>query len=334
MIFNVLKRGVSPPPKAQNAVYLCIDHWNDFSFVTMFFVHAFDENGTQHELGNIKIGFVGQTEDVSTHSTFPPQFETLTDAYFSLGTDVDFYETLGADCSEAFRNAFLTSLRDIVFDKSNLERASGEGVLKTSLLRDVSMASISGQFKRVLEGGVPVTDFKFLFMRPQEEKFAGLEASFEVVASSKPTTNIHAVIGRNGVGKTTLLNEMIGAITEPEGAPGQFVQPSFLGNRPIASDFFSGLLSISFSAFDPFQPPPEQSDPEKGPRYSYVGLKDIQDDTGTLLKSLSDLQRECIAGLSNCMQNVGKRQRWLNAIQTLESDDNFSEMGLMGLAVF
>lgn len=29
---------------------------------------------------------------------------------------------------------------------------------------------------------------------------------------SKPSTNLHAIIGRNGVGKTTLINSMIASI--------------------------------------------------------------------------------------------------------------------------
>lgn len=45
-------------------------------------------------------------------------------------------------------------------------------------------------------------------------------------------------------------------------------------NSPkIDHDYFSSLISVSFSAFDPFPPPLEQSDPTKGTCYFYVGLK-------------------------------------------------------------
>ncbi|MBL4696441.1 MAG: AAA family ATPase [Rhizobiaceae bacterium] len=298
----------------------------------MFYVHAYDEQGKLHELGNIKIGFVGQTEAVSTHSILPVQFVGLADGYFTLGMDVDYYQKLGSDCSQEFAGKYLSALRDIVFNPQHLEQASGENVFKTSLLRDVSMSLINGQFKRVLHGGVPVTDFRFSYFRPQEEKFAGVEMLFNVAASSKPSTNIHAIIGRNGVGKTTLLNGMINAITLPEKSAGKFYTQNMLQMEEIRSDYFSSLVSISFSAFDPFSPPPEQTDPELGPCYYYVGLKDCSDDNGAQLKSLHDLHQEFVTGLLACLRNSGKRQRWLDAIRTLESDENFSEMKLTELA--
>ncbi|MBW3241889.1 AAA family ATPase [Epibacterium sp. DP7N7-1] len=331
MIFYILERGASTPSTGKSAIYLTIDFWNDYSFVTQFYVDAFDEHGQYHELGHIKIGFVGQTASVPTHSQLPKQFSELSEAYFSLGQSVEFYQILGHDCTKEFRDQFLRSLNDIVFDSVNFERGSGNSVFKTSLLRDVSLAAITGQFKRVMDGGVPITNFHFLFERDQEEKFAGLRIPFTVTADSKPTTNIHALIGRNGVGKTTLLNDMINAIVSPENPTSRFLQQEFGIYDKISPGFFSSLVSISFSAFDPFSPPPDQSDPEKGPRYFYVGLKDIQDDSGTLLKSLTTLHEECIAGLQKCLDSPGPRRRWLNAITTLESDENFAEMNLTEL---
>ena len=55
MFFNLLKRGVNPPSSGQNEIYLSIDFWNDYDFVTMFYVRAFDGNGNLHDLGNVTI---------------------------------------------------------------------------------------------------------------------------------------------------------------------------------------------------------------------------------------------------------------------------------------
>ncbi len=335
LLFNIINRAAIVPSSGKNQVYLKIDRWNDYSFVTMFYASVFDENGKFHELGNVKIGFVGQTKEEETHSKLEPQFENLSDIYFSLGTDTGYYKKLGNEMSRDFAEQYLNALNDIVHDSRNLERASGQNVLKTSLLRDVSISTIEGQYSRVLSGGVPLTNFNFTFKHPQEENFAEIDLRFDVEASSKPSTNIHAIIGRNGAGKTTLLNRMIEAITNPNESKGNFYrQNTILGPQSIGPNYFSNLVSISFSAFDPFSPPVEQNDPEIGTCYYYIGLKDCSDESGTLLKPLSDLHEEFIKGLSECFISTGKRERWLAAISTLESDENFAEMRLSELSNF
>lgn len=155
---------------------------------------------------------------------------------------------------------------------------------------------------------------------------------FVVLADSTPSTNIHAVIGRNGVGKTTVLNQMIAAIMKPCETDARFVVEDMFSKSEIGSSYFSSLVSVSFSAFDPFTPPQERSDPELGTRYYYIGLRDVEDDTGVLLKSLPVLRRECVSSLAECFADSGKKKRWRSAISSLESDENFARMKLQALA--
>jgi hypothetical protein len=100
----------------------------------------------------------------------------------------------------------------------------------------------------------------------------------------------------------------------------------------MSSGFFSGLISVSFSAFDPFLPPKDQTDSSARIKYSYVGLKDHTDPSGERLKSIGSLHSEFVASLGICLSEPAKKQRWINAIRTLESDDNFAEMNLTDLA--
>lgn len=196
-----------------NAVYLRIDNWNDFSFVTMFDVYVYDENGEGHSLSSIKVGFVGQTTDVTTHSTLEKEFDELPAGYFSVATDVDFYRKLCINFSQEWRDSFLEKIRDVVKTPAILEIAKDEDVFQISHLRGVSINAIRDKFSRVLEGDAPPTDFHFHFSLPASEKFAGYDLEFNVNAGSLPSTNIHAIIGRNGVGKTTLLKSMVKAIS-------------------------------------------------------------------------------------------------------------------------
>ncbi|MCK5347102.1 MAG: ATP-binding protein, partial [Candidatus Heimdallarchaeota archaeon] len=321
------------PDQGIRTVYLKIDHWNDFSFVTMFYLSLHDDQGQLHDIGNIKIGFRGQDTSKSTYEMLGNDFEFLPEGYFSLGTDVDYYRQL-ADVPKNFREDLLGSLNDMVFEPSHMNVAQGENVFRTSLLRDVSLSVIKGQFTRVLGGHLPLTDFKISYRRPDEERMAGIELDFSVKAGSKPSTNIHALIGRNGVGKTTLLNGMIEAITNIGKSSGQFFDIEGWQRPPIAEDYFSSLVSVSFSAFDPFKPPSEQPDPSKGACYFYIGLKNTDGDDRHTLKGLPDLRIEFVDALKSCFSQRGRRNRWESAICALESDENFAEMQLLRLVQY
>lgn len=299
--------------------------------MTMFDVVLFDENGRRFELGATKIGFKGQTIETATYSRLERRFVSLPEGYFSVGQDLPYYELLGSEASEHIRKAFLDGLHDIVFDGNDINEFQNEDVFRVSLLRSLSPTAIEGQFRRVLQGGVALTDYDFTFIRSSTPETAGAVLEFKVSANSQPSTNIHAITGRNGVGKTTLLNEMISAVVSPTQTASSFVNRSFFGTTAVPQGYFSSLISIAFSAFDPFNPPPENSDPGLGTRYSYIGLKDIEDDSGVLLKSLSTLRRECVASLGECFSQSGKKARWASAIRTLQSDENFARMELLRL---
>lgn len=327
MEFIVIPRDGRVPDSGQNTAYLKIDHWNDYSFVTMFYLTVYDEEMNLHDLGNVKIGFKGQETQISTYETTGDRFEALTSEYFSVGLDVDYYRKISS-FTEITRSALLIGLRDIVFDDSIIDSILDERVFQTSLLRGVSLSAIRHQFKRVLEGGAPLTDFKFQYMSPEGDRNAGVELEFEVIAESIPSTNIHAIIGRNGVGKTTLLNGMTEAITKREQVPFTFIDLEAWGNQVISNDYFSSLVSVSFSAFDPFSPPPEQSNPALGTCYYYIGLRNNSTNDEPTLKTLPELHIEFLDAISMCMSQSSKKVRWFDAISMLESDENFAEMNL------
>lgn len=328
MRFQIINRNVWPPRNGVNIAYLQIDNWNDFSYQTMFNLSLHDEKGQYHELGPVKIGFKGQTTQISTYSTLQTNFFDLPDHYFSLGQDIEYYRKLST-LSEDTRKDILTGLNDIVHQPIYIDIYEDEDVLSTSLLRDISLSIIKGQYSRVLRGFPPLTDFEFKFKREKDALYDGLELEFEVIPNSQPSTNIHAIIGRNGVGKTTILNQMINAVIYRTG-DSIFLDTSYWAQQPISKDYFSSLVSVSFSAFDPFHPLTEQSDPSKGTCYYYIGLKKPQErDT---LKTIGDLHIEFSTTLSRVLSNAGKKARWINAIKTLESDENFELINLKQLA--
>ena len=102
---------------------------------------------------------------------------------------------------------------------------------------------------------------------------------------------MHALIGRNGVGKTTLLNAMVKAIAETGETDARFYSPGTFGiEQSLDDNYFRSLVSVAFSAFDPFDLPPEDG----SGRYSYIGMTDLSDgiEGAAMTKSKSDILDE------------------------------------------
>ena len=59
LTFKIIKHKAYPPQTGRLIAYLCEDNWDDYYFKTTFTRIVFDENGKQHNLGNVKIGIVG-----------------------------------------------------------------------------------------------------------------------------------------------------------------------------------------------------------------------------------------------------------------------------------
>ena len=227
----------------------------------------------------------------------------------------------------------LISLRDVVHNPECLKIAENEVAFRTSLLRSVRQTSIANQFARILRYEAPLTEYDFSYKNDASERYSDITVNFAVVPNTKPSSNIHVLIGRNGVGKTTLLNNMVKALLpDPDvvNETGYFSTVSPLGRTDLLdNDYFAGVVSISFSAFDPFTPPNDQPDPNVGMCYYYVGLKKRVSQQG--LKDKDDLCRDFRISLKICFGLIAKKERWINAVRTLESDFNFAEMDLCEL---
>jgi predicted ATPase len=337
--FRVLQVRERLSPKEKGEVLLCPGNWDDYSFKTSFNVILMDEDGNSVDLGTIKIGHKGQPTG-STLERMPKDFETLSDEFFSLGQDVKYYKTAYDSLSPETRNLLLRALRDVVLDDATLALATGEKVFKDSLTRGVSLSTVRDQFKRVLDGQPELTDFLFIYRQEAGEKSAPINLRFAVKAGSTPSTNVHVLIGRNGVGKTTLLNNMIrtlmckpNVVDEP--SRGFLVENVFLERGSLPQDYFSSVVSVSFSAFDPFVPPEDRADRSSGPAFFYIGLKktrsDKNDSATANSKSADDLVSDFVVSFESCLSQPAKRDRWVRAIRRLESDLNFADMALPSL---
>lgn len=330
MFFTVIKRGVSPPATASSA-YLVVDEWDDwFKYSTMYLLLYVDDAGSAHRIGSVKIGQFGM-EPEQRRPAIDESFDELDERFFSLGQDEEYYENLNK-LGDSTRDRILTGLRDVALNPDLFEHSLKEDVTGVSLLRSVTPATVTGQFSRLARGGARLSQYNFTYVAPDVGDSEGVSLTFSVRPGSEPPTNVHVLIGRNGVGKTHLLNLMTRALVEENASEpdvGKFVWPTGDERESI----FANLVSVTFSAFDPFEPLPNRQNRSTGVQYAYVGLKQIEktEDGKSLTKSPALLSREFGGSVRACLQGA-RLGRWRRALEMLETDPIFKDADVAGLA--
>lgn len=336
MFFSVHKKGENPQRERPH-FYLYEDRWNDwFEFITMFSAVYVDHDGNEHLLGSVKIGKKNiQSSDINpvsgkfeTIDFLPKEFDSIPSQFFSLGQSDEYYETI-KNCGGQTREFILSRLNDIAYTETLFDEIKSLKITTTSILRSVSSTTVKGQYRRIAQGGVRLTEYDFRYYSPQNQKVVPYELSFKVTPESNPPSNIHVIIGRNGVGKTYLVRNMINSLVHNDDEKyGHFEVDTWSGGT------FANIVCVAFSAFDEFPTSRRKSEIP----YLFVGLEqDYSKNTNqkeALAKSRIDkLQEQFEASLLNCFANKSKRGLWLNAMDTLESDPIFQESNIRNIDI-
>ena len=310
-------------------------HWDDwFQYETTYEASYRDSDNRSIYLGEVKIGQFGLKPESKGNylaqepprlgvrqPDLPRTFETLSSNLFSLGQSADYYERLTAIGTD-FREHYLTSLRDIAFDEQLRTSALAEPVTGVSLLRYVPRETLDEQFARLARGGDLLTEYSFVFrqgLQTTPPRRDGYEIRIDVAPRSKPPTNVHVVVGRNGVGKSTLLHEIALAATDRNNTAGGTIQRS-----DGAHMAFPNVVLVSFSAFDEFEPVSVPRDRSATVVAHYIGLKRVDGDG---LKTRAALAGELTKAAKDCLH--GERLvRLMRTARLLEADPIFSDIGL------
>lgn len=324
MIFEILDRWGVYQPKSKNMVFLTWDNWNDFNYYTSFGIFYVDNNSKKQSLGNIMIGFKGQKEKERVFN-IGHYFDYIGDDYFSLGQSEEYYENLKKLDPEV-RDEILILLNDLAKNIDLLEAVIHEPVVEYSFLRSLSKSTITGQFKRLALGGAKLTPYSFSFSQVNIDHPQDLNLSFDVEPESLPPSNVHVLIGRNGVGKTYLINNMINSLLDSKSTEVGFKFKNDDDHGDNNSSF-ANLICISFSAFDELNMRTEDISNVDGLKYSYIGLRY---NSGLNMKDPATLPDEFYESLSIC-KSRGLKKRWEGAVSTLRSDPNFREAGVVEL---
>lgn len=349
MRFVVLPVNAEPPAGARSTAYLMSDDWNDYwEFRTQYYLMWCDSEGARHDIGNVKIGQFGMSGDQSRPS-IPEWFEGLDwRFFFSLGQDPSYYEALNKLDEEGLREDILRRLGDLaIADDDRLTSAFAEQVARKSLMRDVPMLTVVQQFRRLAHGGARLSEYQFAYAPPRlhSDYSGGVELEFGVIPDATPPSNVHVLIGRNGVGKTTMLGNMARSLADSQSVAEHvgYFRGSVVGSWPFggashgASSLFANVISVAFSAFDKFQPPKPEGEQDNGVGYSYVGLLNPRVNAGsdTTVLSNSDspaIEKQFSDSVVMCVQGA-RRARWRAALSTLESDPLFRDYQVSNLAL-
>lgn len=328
------------PDAGVSQAYLVEDGWNDWhNFWTLFELTIFDKHGAKHTPGYVKIAKKGmEPGDPSgrTAPLLPPNFDGLAEEFFSLGQSENYYETLNLLETDE-REFVLTSLRDIAFDAQIMADARGEPVYSESLLRNEHEGTVETSYRDRAQGRDPSSLFRLRYRSGNGlDGYSPYEASFEVRPDRDPPTNVHAVIGRNGVGKSYFLQQLARALVAPNST-------SATASDQGSSRQFSRVLSVTFSAFDQFEQVQfdgrEDQNAEKM-TYRYIGLdrraaelslKAHRDGVGVDWAEqqppdevlFTVYAKECLIG--------ARHARWKTILMQLGTDPMFADSGLVDL---
>lgn len=291
--------------------YLIPDNWDDwFEYEISYYLWI---NDTEKECaGRVKIAEKNQSV---RRATLPNQFEALEANFVSVGFNEYYYEALK---KTKYREQILEALNDIAFNLNIYEQVRHYHVTRIALMREYSESMLRGQINRMALGGARLTDYNFTYVFPSINPLTGekVEMTFEVERNKKPASNIHVMIGKNGIGKTTIIKKMIYALEKciPAEQVGEV-------ENDWSTDF-ANIVFVSFSAFD--EPIFEENFQNKFPiQYKFVGLVKNKS-----IKSRDTLTEEFVECSFSFYQNASKMRLWRDTIKILESDNTFVEQGI------
>ncbi|WP_369989770.1 AAA family ATPase [Pseudomonas xanthosomatis] len=298
--------------------------WNDYDYVTTFYVYLV-RNGSRKRIGEVKIGFAHQAKVDETYKVLekllPSVFDSLPDTYFSLGQNPEYYENIREFFSPAEQHQYLRAMKDIAYDERVVPRVYEQRVFIDSLSRFVSESSIKGRFQEIIRKGAKAGDYELTYHHGTQAKL-----TFSVSSQSKPPSNIHALIGSNGVGKSHILRNIARSIDQSDR-----VVTSGPGHDVTSADF-GLLLYFSLGVFGNPQEVVRFGDDrltEGRTKKRYIG---IYHENGSLKRIDTEMGRDLAEAVSNCLLGSDvKKEKWSRAIEHLVLDFGFGELDVAAL---
>lgn len=295
--------------RVNNSIFITDDNWDDFGYKTLFQVSYIDANGREQRLGALSIGFKGQGKG---HTTIPNEFSSLPENYFTLG-DKDYYEAV-KDRGNAFRKEILTALNDMAYNTDIYFKNADQPVVYTSFFRFTSSADLLRKYKPLAEGKAIPTSFHYSYKITNPDQ-SECKMEFDVDPESVPSSNIHAIIGKNGAGKTHCLRGIYKSFAESNSSLTMNLRMEDENNA------INKAIFVTFSAFDSGDLIVDDSN-----RCKFIGLKK-KNDGKTLNKTDEDLNCNYYDAIIDCCE-AGRLFLWVDIMRELDDSQTFQDAAI------
>lgn len=309
MQFTLLEYQEALPMRA--GAYLIRDGWNDHGYVTTYDLHIRLADMSRRRIGYLRIAHVSMRRDgvVNTAEILTGRFTSLPHGFFSLGHEDDYYVAL-LELPPGMGREILIALQDVAFGwGADLRSLMSLEVFQKSVLRGRSEEQLANA-NRIARGlRARVVPFRWTYTLGGEGLLPAHEFTFDAEPGSRPPTNLHALIGRNGVGKSTLLHRI---------AADAMADRITVESEADEDNSFNGCVVVSFSPFDrPYGPMPPSA-----LSFHYIGLYHQEEQR---LKTRDERRKEFVDSFATV--RIGSRgMRWRKAIETL----NYVASGFLG----
>lgn len=233
----------SSSPDDRIVLYLVTDSWDDFGFRTLFHVHVVDGSSVSNP-GDTKILFA-ESEDAEVSSdtdmNIKPSCSSLSQAsYASLGQSLDYYKWFVAHPDGTRLLHALADMCVAEYDTARWQRYKAFG---KSLVRFSDAQKALEEAPALLAGKrKDRADLSFTYSTTMAGAEGPHVVSFHFDPDSTPPRRVNAIIGPNGVGKSTLLHQLAKDLSQSSLFIPFFPKPP--------SRRFSRQILVSMSPFD------------------------------------------------------------------------------------
>ena len=214
--------------------------WDDYGHKTSFQLCYVNQDGNKSPIGKVKIC---KKKKDNTLDVIPKSFTTLDLDYCSLGQDTFYYsnikKVLGDDTM-----AFLYAMKDAAAYSRISDDFENDLGFRHSLLRDNSADTALNLGRYVLAGFDPDDRVNFTYktrLAYAPDFNFNIKFDFGRINQEDNFNRVIAIIGENGVGKTSLLSNLAKSIANQQ-------KDCFLPHYPM----FTKVVAASYSIFDKF----------------------------------------------------------------------------------
>ncbi|MGN5996212.1 AAA family ATPase [Enterococcus faecalis] len=311
------------------------DNWNDFGYSTLFNCKLIKE-GKNIKLGSVSFATIKEANEAyvnrgnssssynwvnySAKSYLENEYVgQLNDNIISLGT-TEYYKNLYEYFSPNVVDEILINLNDIAYNTQLYDKNKDSDVIQTSFLRGSNEFTLKNQLSRIAKNGKERITYSFS-LEYSFEQIKQFSINFAVDPDSNLPSNVFALIGNNGTGKTTIIQDLVKSYIKKDK-----LNTNLVDNTQVELSFsdeeqnipLESILFISFSPFDILNSN-YFTGSEHGTSFKYVGNSEFENDK-QLIKSPLKLAEDLVSNIIKIKHSPERIKMWNRYSQKLVFD--------------